>query len=190
MNLRSQGSRSGLTLLELLLVIAVVVILAAMIGPDFGDRCPGRSLVSRVRTDHRSLATAIESYYVDHNCYPGHRPLAGHATKLKPLRKARGEDLFTLDTGGADRAGLTTPVAYITSLFPDPFAPEPGLTFAYFTDGPGWILLSPGPDLDYDIVPERDYDGSIPQPSPHLLLLGFDPTNGTESDGDLWRVKQ
>lgn len=67
------------------------------------------------------------------------------------------------------------------------------VTFSYYVDpmSKGWILISPGPDLDYDIDPERDYDASIAQPSIHLLsIVGtYDPTNGLTSDGDIWRVK-
>ena len=64
------------------------------------------------------------------------------------------------------------------------------MPYAYYTGGYGWILISAGRDGDYDIVPERDYDGRVKQPSERILLLSYDPTNGLESDGDLWRVKQ
>jgi prepilin-type N-terminal cleavage/methylation domain-containing protein len=44
---------------------------------------------------------------------------------------------------------LTTPVAYITSYPPDPFADTRGLCFGYTHAGnSGWVLWSYGPDID------------------------------------------
>ena len=78
--------------------------------------------------------------------------------------------------------------------------------------GVGWILWSYGPDVDeYKHTPGSDtpygaYNPTIAQPSswdqylviPGGLLAGsgsvhaftYDPTNGTVSGGDVWRVKQ
>ena len=105
---------------------------------------------------------------------------------------------------------LTTPVAYINEWPRDPFAAVKGVTFVYWAvvsgqpdpsgkiveartgkQVSGWILVSPGPDLDYDIAGHWNaYDPSTRQPSPALLALTYDPTNGAVSDGDIWRVKQ
>src|SRR5210317_2224960 len=57
------------TLIELLIVVAIIAILAAIAVPNFLE-AQIRSKVSRVKSDQRSLATAIESYYVDNNSYP------------------------------------------------------------------------------------------------------------------------
>jgi len=103
--------------------------------------------------------------------------------------------------------------AYIKSYPVDPFCADRGATFVYWNVWPGhlspggkpmpltlgWILISPGPDGDYDLPGSYEvYDPSITQPSP--LLLGganatgsaftYDPTNGLFSDGDIYRVKQ
>jgi len=198
---------SGDGLVELLLSLSIVAIVLIIFGPDLHDATfgqgHGRSKVSRVRYHHRSIATAIEAYYVDHDAYPAMRPLVSFARHPNKLKRIRGDTLFTMEPGGLSMEGLTTPVAYITTLtFPDPFAPEAGLPFAYWTppDSTGWILLSPGPDkkFNFDLKTlETVYVPSIPQPSA-LLLAGsgprgawtYDPTNGTESAGDLWRVKQ
>jgi len=76
--------------------ILILLLLAVLLGaaPCLGHS--PRSLVSRARSDMRSLATAIESYYVDHSVYPP----AMEGEQLPPL--------------------LTTPVAYLTSLPHDP----------------------------------------------------------------------
>ncbi|MBX7244756.1 MAG: hypothetical protein K1X53_04615 [Candidatus Sumerlaeaceae bacterium] len=140
----------------------------------------------------RSLETAIESYFVDNRSYPPPVPLQAYSRKESKLRRANGWDVPGLFTGNGTVAGLTTPVAYATQLFPDRFAPEDGISFAYYAspDNEGWILFSPGPDRQYDLVPADDYDSSISQPSARLLLKTYDPTNGDVSAGDVWRVKQ
>ena len=61
--------RSAFTLIELLIVVAIIAILAAIAVPNFLE-AQVRSKVSRVKTDMRSLATAIEAYRLDHNVYP------------------------------------------------------------------------------------------------------------------------
>lgn len=64
--------------------------------------------------------------------------------------------------------------------------------FRYYTDGNGWIVISVGPDGDYDFDPVKYYNSSIIQPSYELLCIAvtYDPTNGTISNGDVYRVKQ
>jgi hypothetical protein len=54
------------------------------------------------------------------------------------------------------------------------------------------MILTRGPDGDYDMDPAKMYNGSITQPSRDLLTstATYDPTNGTLSNGDIWRVKQ
>src|SRR5512135_2812993 len=70
--------RKGFTLIELLIVVAIIAILAAIAVPNFLE-AQVRSKVSRVRTDHRSMATAIEAYYVDNNSYPASTNTGAHS---------------------------------------------------------------------------------------------------------------
>lgn len=95
----------GFTLIELLIVVAIIAILAAIAVPNFLE-AQTRAKVSRVRADQRSLATAIESYYIDYNRYPLSVDKTTDATWSPRIRA------YT---------ALTTPVAYITSAFPDAF---------------------------------------------------------------------
>lgn len=192
--------QAGFTKFEILVLLGMLAVIALIVVPQ--TVVPG-SGTARIRTDHRSLAMAIESYYVDHKSYPTMRPFASNPEiDTRKFRKSGGVDLSFIEPGGAGLEGLTTPVAYVTSLFPDPHAPVKGMPFAYWVpkDGKGWMLISPGPDRVYSLAPaqlETVYDTSIPQPSALLLAGGgprgaftYDPTNGTESAGDLWRVKQ
>src|SRR5215210_3826948 len=64
-----RSDTEGFTLIELLIVVAIIAILAAIAVPNFLE-AQTRSKVSRVKADQRSLATAIEAYYVDNNSYP------------------------------------------------------------------------------------------------------------------------
>ncbi|MCX7000069.1 MAG: hypothetical protein NT106_07225 [Candidatus Sumerlaeota bacterium] len=148
-----------------------------------------RSRVSRARADHRSLATALEAYYVDNNSYVSWATGDQGVNNFLPAGSAaRARPTFRRPSAGGPRT-LTTPLAYITQLYPDPFAPDNGAVDSYYCDGGGWILLSAGPDGDYDIDPQKLYNSSVPQPSTELLSKSYDPTNGTISDGDIFRVK-
>ena len=149
--------KKGFTLIELLIVVAIIAILAAIAVPNFLE-AQVRSKVSRVKTDQRSLATGIEAYYVDNNQYPvsartGRLP-AGVAN-VNSFVVNPGPALALMSTFSAQQAGgtsrimtLTTPIAYITSYFTDPFADTKAATFEYYSDTNGWILWSPGPDTD------------------------------------------
>ena len=94
--------RSGFTLIELLIVVAIIAILAAIAVPNFLE-AQTRSKVSRVKADMRSMATAVEAYMVDNNrLNRTYRPTAAWTrTRINTQ--------------------FTTPIAYITSVFADPF---------------------------------------------------------------------
>ena len=96
--------KRAFTLIELLIVVAIIAILAAIAVPNFLE-AQTRAKVSRTRADMRSVATAVESYFVDRRAYPAHI--------------VRGGFLFWY---GMD-LGITTPVAYLSSrsALKDPF---------------------------------------------------------------------
>jgi len=62
-------NRKAFTLIELLIVVAIIAILAAIAVPNFLE-AQVRAKVSRAQADMRSLATAIEAYRVDNNTFP------------------------------------------------------------------------------------------------------------------------
>jgi len=185
------------TLIELLIVVAIIAILAAIAVPNFLE-AQTRSKVSRAKADMRSLATAVEAYAVDENTYP----LDGDDIDLM--------NILLYDVT-ARMSVLTTPVAYITSLPQDPFhlrlttnpslqvlfPGQPPYTYSYLTWGN--ILgfpTGPGPTPpkndgkpdNYGIIslgPNEDFDSQSP---PDLPDNNYDPTNGTTSRGDIIRL--
>lgn len=170
-----------------LLAFAAAVFFGAMIVRTIVSPTP-KPGVSRVRSDMRSLATAIETYKLDHDAYPAVEPFP--AEHFAPTEQPVA---FNPPIGSGRIRNITTPISYITSEFPDPHSPRRGETFAYYTDGDGWILISPGPDRIYDIVnPATVYTGSEEDFEiihARLAPYTYDPTNGKDSGGDVWRVK-
>jgi len=106
---RLQTSRA-FTLIELLIVVAIIAILAAIAVPNFLE-AQVRSKVARAKADLRTLTTALETYRTDNNNYPYILDLNGVEWQMPggfpPNRTGPG--------------GLTTPIAYLTSVFQDPF---------------------------------------------------------------------
>lgn len=106
--------------------------------------------------------------------------------RVGQLRSMGGMMLSSPHPGGGGVAGLTTPVAYTTSLFPDPNLPL-GFPSAYHADGEAWLLFSPGPDRRFKIVPGKDFVTSEPERTRSVLRgKRYDPTNGLVSSGDVW----
>ncbi len=97
--------KRGFTLIELLIVVAIIAILAAIAVPNFLE-AQIRSKVSRAKADMRSMITGLEAYAVDNNQYPVE---------------------YTAALNGPDSGWfrfphmVTTPVAYLTKAFVDPF---------------------------------------------------------------------
>ncbi len=187
----------GFTLIELLVVVAIIAILAAIAVPNFLEAMT-RAKVSRVKSDLRTIATAIESYTVDNNRIPyDGAPGGPHFGWVNSYTK------------------LTTPIAYLSTIYKDPFQDKtfpdttlPGHSHYLEPNGPKnhsydygsgywhdifnggspgyvknfrlsfWKIGSAGPDLRFENA------GSF-----YGMLELYDPTNGTVSDGDVYRSR-
>lgn len=188
----------GFTLIELLIVVAIIAILAAIAIPNF-LAAQMRSKVSRVRAETRTVATALESYYVDNNAYPpmGDFTWSGHM----------GEP----DFHSRIPAFLTTPIAYISSLPIDPFLTIPAGTFPFpfynrytyfnfrqfneslglvsatfltrFRQSGAWLIYSWGPDRAANTT-------ASPPLGQHGVYTNYDPTNGLVSAGNIIRTQR
>lgn len=93
------------TLIELLIVVAIIAILAAIAVPNFLE-AQVRSKVSRCKADQRSIAVAIESYTADWN--------------MPPLSKLHWKYFLNVQPT-ISLYRVTTPVAYITKVPGDIF---------------------------------------------------------------------
>jgi type II secretion system protein G len=177
--------KKGFTLIELLIVVAIIAILAAIAVPNFLE-AQVRSKVSRCKADMRSLVTALESYAVDNNKYP---PPADTATYANA-------DPWGNYFHSRIPNYLTTPVAYVTALYQDPFVTQNntftsatypyetmvGKRYVYYeTQG---MVQNLGDYWGGTLVPDRTpFQGS------KATLLPYDPTNGTVSPGNIVRCQ-
>ncbi len=180
--------KQAFTLIELLIVVAIIGILAAIAVPNFMN-AQVRAKVSRVTADLRSIQTAIEMYTVDNG------------------REIRDTFEFPNYFGNAFHvwSQLTTPISYISpGAFMDPFIPETNPvstgaaneavavgTYQYHNiklwretnrGGMGeladrtarYYVRSPGPDRWY-----------INHPMRLMNWMAYDPSNGLVSVGDI-----
>ena len=211
MRLIRTDRQTGFTLIELLIVVAIIAILAAIAVPNFLE-AQVRAKVSRARADMRSVATGLEAYYVDNNRYPLMRMVASGYPLIVPQRAimpAGTPRPFNLATLPFE---LTTPISYLTSLFPDPFknvnarrvstagAVSPATdvndptTRHYRYDNITQLTQIPG--FGFDALDLREYgQWRITSIGPDNEFFGsigrrvYDPTNGTLSLGDIIRTQ-
>ena len=146
--------RTGFTLIELLIVVAIIAILAAIAIPNF-LAAQTRSKVARVKGNMRTSATALESYYVDNNSYPG------------CYRRGGGwnQNTFALPIV------VTTPIAYITKVPDDIFDVFAGV-------GPGFIPI-------HYKIPGWSYRSASGTPDGPPVIDGDTPMHINTSTGNL-----
>lgn len=157
------------TLIELLIVVAIIGILAAIAVPNFLNASM-RAQIARMETDLKALGDALLMYRIDNKNYfaqMGGNPAA-------ELRR------------------LTTPVSYISSIPQDPYREgskkyqSVTYNYDYSAYGPDraktdWLLHGLGPDTDEDI----GVGGYGPQTSDLFKQLLYQPSNGIASSGDV-----
>lgn len=104
--------KRAFTLIELLIVVAIIAILAAIAVPNLME-AQARAKASRALSDMRSLGVAIASYTVDNNV----PPIDGYTYLF-----IMGSWYTSQYPGNQLGNRLSTPVGYITKLPVDPFA--------------------------------------------------------------------
>lgn len=203
----------GFTLIELLIVVAIIAILAAIAVPNFLE-AQTRAKVSRVKADMRTLSTGLNLYFVDNGAFPkgnnftlpGRRSfdppegivLERLSTPISYLTTGLLPDPFEAKfrTGGIEPDnGDYDPVSYIGDSndflyrFIKYAAPTPfGLADVdNDSEVAQWyfVLISAGPDTIYPNVSGLLRSESTEQA---ILRHTYDPTNGTVSEGHIWRV--
>lgn len=71
-----KSKKSGFTIVELLIVIVVIGILAAITVVAYNG-IQNRATDTERQTDVKAMQTALEVYYIDHGYYPPHNVLNG-----------------------------------------------------------------------------------------------------------------
>ncbi|MEW6235629.1 MAG: prepilin-type N-terminal cleavage/methylation domain-containing protein [Candidatus Omnitrophota bacterium] len=181
-------TKSAFTLIELLIVVAIIGVLAAIAVPNF-LLAQTKAKIARVEGDIKAMATAMELYRIDCNDFPNS------------------------STGGVFQSftrleELVSPTPYMNTIPIDPFNKwgVPGhlsaKEYIYHNDtasewpknvfldlrqhhyGPGklspnWIIIGFGPD---QTTQDWDRGGSIPWGA-----VAYEPSNGVVSRGDIYR---
>jgi prepilin-type N-terminal cleavage/methylation domain-containing protein len=189
---------AAFTLIELLIVVAIIAILAAIAVPNFLE-AQVRSKVTRCKSDLRALATALESYAVDYTQYPPYGRVSEDGAAIEYPATVNN----MLDKMCFAGPCLTTPVAYVTAIFADPFMDKGS---------------EPAVLKQYEYLNLRQHVGNFPQPLPQAWMeqllpawgqwrmvgagpdgdrgvdiknnIVYDPSNGTRSDGDVVRCQR
>ena len=126
----------GFTLIELMVVIAIILILALIAIPAYRNM-QDRARKSRVQSDLRTLANALQMFYTDWNQYP----VMATAGRLEDKSGNAGGEL-TGNNGSVNKSGQISatgeagPIHYIEKLPIDPFDPN-AESYYYCSDETG-----------------------------------------------------
>lgn len=190
MNPERFKGKKAFTLIELLIVVAIIGILAAIAVPNFLN-AQIRAKIARTQSDMRTIIQANEIRHMDNNRWLIDGNDCNGTDECCMEGEFFGRDPF--DAGIEMVAGqtrirfngqiyrpLTTPISYLSSIPTDPFAT--GLFYSYEdygcanSDGVWGLLSAAGPDSD-----SGDWHRSQ---GPAM----YHPTNGLASNGDIWYV--
>lgn len=175
--------RRAFTLIELLIVVAIIGILAAIAVPNFMN-ARIRAAVSRVYSEHRSLEDALLAYKLDENAFP----VDPGTAQIAPTRNSISLNGIQQTVTGI--GVITTPIAYMSSIPSDPFVPPDDekigwyqcyvyfgsnapFNYGEFDGRANYIIYSVGPDkqLQWSFGHNR-----------------YSSSNGLVSPGDIIRV--
>ena len=188
----------GFTLIELLIVVAIIAILALIAVPNFLE-AQARAKVSRAKTDLRTMVVAYQAYMVDWNTCLRDANDWDTPPDLRPPfnwyveNPGQSPDMeFTVNSNFytfRQWRPLTTPVSYVT-LRPTQGAFSRNVPYGQDTREINnsivyWVILCGGVDMD-------NGDWFRDNNRQHLVngrptAVPYDPTNGTVSNGDIWR---
>ncbi len=112
----------GFTLLEMMIVVAIIAILAGVLIPNF-TRARAQAATSACMANEKAIATALELYFTDHQSYPAGgsvnsafvTTMNGYMNQI-PVDPAAGSGKYyaytTSTTGGVTTYSITCPGAH------------------------------------------------------------------------------
>ena len=115
--------QSGFTLIEIMVVVAIIAILGATVVPIIMDR-PNEARVTRAKTDIQSFSAALDLYRLDNFSYPS---------------TEQGLQALVEKPSGDPEPGNWNERGYVQQLKKDPW-------------GRDYVYQSPGEGGDYDII--------------------------------------
>ena len=206
-------SLSGLTLIELMIVVAILAVLTAIGWPNF-VQARTRTKVSVTKNNLRLLDHALGAYRTDHGFFPPGRPTPG----VDPF------GVFSVYA----LSGLTTPIAYVSGealrnsfgnlRVPEPKvsaptlagdsyrplpSPQPSLLYFHYLKfaalrrnaalaANAFAVISSGPDREDSLSVFYPFPAQLPSEASRFGVSSihdtiYDPTNGSISGGDISR---
>jgi len=117
MGCRPKG-RGGFTLVELMVVLSIIGILAAIALPTFAGR-QGKAFDARVRQDARNAATGEEAYYLDTLSY-----FSGDCSLLPGVNVSPGVACTATSTGSGFEIATSHPRATVSCTFDSTGSPN------------------------------------------------------------------
>ena len=191
------------TLLELLVVVSIISILAAIAVPSYYDALI-RTRIAQVKAELRTLGIALESYRVDHNMFPRKNSnLEFFAVYLLPeltspipyLNQVRMEDPFGpvveyepprfTTAEGSDSSKNN-----VAGLVRNSYTYTPYMNFADILGTPGlkkeaFSVSSVGPDQMDSYIVDFPFPGFYRYPGDTVFDSVYNPSNGVRSAGDI-----
>ncbi len=179
--MKYRRKQKAFTLIELLIVVAIIGILAAIAVPNFLN-AQTRAKIARVISDLKAITQAMEMYRLDKNSYICESESYISMHEVQPHAEA---GLYF----------LVTPTSYIASIPRDPFENKfatasgtTGLDMYEVSVAPAnpepikkfYNINSRGPDQDEDMGSRSDLQNGT-------TVRTFSPSNGLNSDGDIYR---
>lgn len=178
--IKAMKKKEGFTLVELLIVVAIITIITAIAVPNIMS-ARIRAKVSGAKSEMGSIAILLEDYKMDHSGsypiqYTSPDTITNDSNPPSPTNVVGLGKLIYPTTSDS------TPI-YLSTIPEDPFNTndKPGGYYSYFTSGDTcWALVSWAPDKDNDITNYTDAKAAVESGTKM-----YDQNNGLTSDGDI-----
>jgi len=159
--------KEGFTLIEILIVVAIIAVVAAIAVPNIMSASI-RAKVSGVRSDMGSIAIALEDYKVDYGTYPIQPESDPYRTGIGPDEIGEAGQSFD-GTGGSDNGNDAIGLGY--------------LVYPVTSSNPTYLKRIPGDPFNNNGV--EDWPDETPEAHNHHYCYftgAKDPTTGDRID--------